>query len=1588
MLENVKHWLQDEPTQNFGDYLSPYLLRRLFMHVTPTEQTVRIIGSCIDDMFLPPGERVLFWGCGLREPGGLSETARPRAELLSVRGPLSRSDLRLGASTPTGDPGLLLPFLHAPDERRRGTAGSLLIPHYHDARSDAALLELSGCDVVLRPNIIDSLSAIDDFLDRLAEADFVLGGSMHAVIAAAAYGVPFGFWDSGEIDLPFKWEDFAASIGVGCRFHRTLGDARDSYERSVAAAVTIPPLWPMLAVAPFPVRPDIFVRVLSADVARHGTDVLRRIAATPTVRWRSRADALIEHARTELAAERDLSAELREQLNELGLQRALEREALERAEAARARERETHLLVRSDAEREAARARTSAREWEEQTRLEQEITEEALRGVRNELSRVRERNDTLHARLERQTAELATLRHERLQLPSPGVQAEAVDASRALAELNARYDALIGSTSWRALEPLRRAGGRAPTLRRGLRRSLRLLLWTARGEILGRLRERDRMAADVALLRRHPLFDAGWYAARQAAQLRPGVDAPTHYAWSDPEAGYDPHPLFDARWYLERLRDSGVERTGAELPLLHYIRIGAAAGLDPHPLFDTAYYLAQPGGPPPPGVTPLEHYLDQAADEARAPNRMFDARGYRLVNMADEPGNALVHYVERGEALNLDPHPAFDSLWYRARHPDCGRTGPLAHCLHADALGRTRQWPEAVGELEILPLAFPATDAPLVSIIIPAYGAYAQTFRCLLALMQNTTGGLAYEVMLADDCPAEPIAPLFRDVPNLRVHVNAQNLGFLRNCNRAASRARGRYIVFLNNDTLVGADWLRPLVALMADPTVGLVGCKLLNTDGTVQEAGGAILSDGWGWPYGAGDQPTRGAYNFVREVDVVTGACFLVRASAFAALGGFDDRYAPAFYEEFDLAIALRQRGLRTLYQPASQVVHLGSASYGVDVRDRQSLKNHAAFVEKWRALLPGQPNRVASAFVVREHRAPLGVILVIDDKVPEYDKHAGAVTLFQYLGLMHELGLKVIYHPFDGQPVQPYTNDLQQRGIEVLHAPDTLAAWLDRDGTQVDYIWIARPYVAAPTLDLLRRTTGARILYYTHDLHYLREMRCFELDGSIAAKEEHDRVKPMELGIFAVVDRVMTPSAEEARIIAEAVPQAHVTVVPPYLFPATGLPDPTALDFTDRETLIFVGGFDHTPNVDAAVWLVREIMPLVWRERPGVRLLIVGNVPPDEVRALASERVTVTGFVPALEPYYARSRIAVSPLRYGAGVKGKIVGSLRAAVPVVTTSVGNEGIRLRHGVEALIADDAAGIARAVLDLCADEALCRSLAIAGMAVLDRQFSEDRARSVLLDLLGNDTCAVCGARPRFAGPRGPNWRESFSCLACGALNRTAALAEVLLRPCRRQRLVTLRAARSSFAALRVHEFGFVGPVQAMLGEAASFSRSDFFPDVPSGELAPNGVQCQDLQALTLQDASIDLAISQDVMEHVPDMERAWKEIHRVLRPGGRHVFTIPYSAERPETLRRAELCNGVIRHILPPEFHGDPIREEGALAFWDYGADLPALLCRLGFAVSVHRVTRSGHEVLVFETTRMQPGAAGGEIPGPTRPAP
>jgi hypothetical protein len=272
--------LKGEPIQNFGDYLSLLLLRDLFFPTEVQATSIRLIGSTLDDHVIPldtkwritkasPKTPVVFWGCGVREPGGLNDGYREVVKILGARGPLSVADLKLAPSTPLGDSALLLPYFYKPRDVPEFKGKTLCIPHFHDHRPDPELLALSGCERVLRPNIPNHPRYLYRTIDAIHSADFVLTASLHGAIVALVYGRPFAYWSNGFLDLPFKWEDFAASVSISGKFADNLPEARALYTREIAPLINIPSLIPLLSVAPFPIRPGPLQKVLCHELVRN-----------------------------------------------------------------------------------------------------------------------------------------------------------------------------------------------------------------------------------------------------------------------------------------------------------------------------------------------------------------------------------------------------------------------------------------------------------------------------------------------------------------------------------------------------------------------------------------------------------------------------------------------------------------------------------------------------------------------------------------------------------------------------------------------------------------------------------------------------------------------------------------------------------------------------------------------------------------------------------------------------------------------------------------------------------------------------------------------------------------------------------------------------------------------------------------------------------------------------------------------------------------------------------------------------------------------------------------------------------------------
>lgn len=583
-------------------------------------------------------------------------------------------------------------------------------------------------------------------------------------------------------------------------------------------------------------------------------------------------------------------------------------------------------------------------------------------------------------------------------------------------------------------------------------------------------------------------------------------------------------------------------------------------------------------------------------------------------------------------------------------------------------------------------LHFETPENPVVSIIIPCYNQLSYTYDCLVSILEHTKG-IPYEVIIADDVSTDETKNLSHFAEGIVIMRNTVNQGFLKNCNQAANKARGQYIFFLNNDTVVTDGWLSWLLKLMeADPTIGMAGSKLVYPDGRLQEAGGIIFRDASGWNYGRLSDPTLPEFNYVKDVDYISGAAILIRRALFEEIGGFDERYAPAYCEDSDLAFEVRKHGYRVVYQPKSVVVHFEGISNGTDVEGsglkHYQIENTKKLREKWRDTLKEQFENTGNPdpFRARERSAGKKIILVVDHYVPTFDRDAGSRTTWQYLQMFVKQGFQVKFLGDNFSATEPYTSALQQLGIEVLYGEKMQAEiwqWIERHAKDLHLVYLNRPHIASKYIDFIQSRTNLKVLYYGHDLHFLREKREYALTGSIEKKESSEYWKGIEFSLMHKADMSFYPSEEECKEIRCTDASVHVKALTAYLWES--FPEEEESNYEEKEGLLFVGGFSHPPNADAVLWFLDEIWPNITKQKK-MNFYVAGSNAPDEIlsRNNPEQGIYILGYVSDEEliKYYRRCRLSVAPLRYGAGVKGKIIEALYHGLPVLTTSVGAEGI------------------------------------------------------------------------------------------------------------------------------------------------------------------------------------------------------------------------------------------------------------------------------------------------------------------------
>jgi dTDP-glucose 4,6-dehydratase len=612
-------------------------------------------------------------------------------------------------------------------------------------------------------------------------------------------------------------------------------------------------------------------------------------------------------------------------------------------------------------------------------------------------------------------------------------------------------------------------------------------------------------------------------------------------------------------------------------------------------------------------------------------------------------------------------------------------------------------------------IILPISDQPKVSIIIVLFNQAELTLECLRAL-ENAIDVPA-EVIIVDNASTDLTGELCARTIGTRVIKNHQNVHLLRAVNQAAVVTRGDAILLLNNDTRVKAGSISAAYQLLKqEANVGAVGGKVVLLDGALQEAGSIIWSDGSCLGYGRGRQPSDSEFQFRRDVDYCSGAFLLVRRSLFEYLGWFDTAFAPAYYEETDLCMRIREAGFRVVYEPRVELSHFefgssqsSKAAIGLQVHNRTLfLERHRTTLQKF------HHNPEVAPLYARMNSGNVGRILMIDDRLPDPTLGSGFPRARSILQAIHEAGWFVTFYPLNFPSVEwEEAYRRLPRDVEIMADQGALGleAFLRSRAGYYDAVMVSRPHnmaqfkqAVASNPAFFKSTT---LIYDAEAIFSARNALWRRLSGApLSASRQQTRLAE-EIALAADARIVFAVTEAEAQVFRE-LDKADVRVLGHSL-----TVEPTSTPFSNRSNILFVGALDddESPNVDSLVWFVRRVMPLLDRLLGSTYCLTVaGRNGSRIVRELGSTRVHFLGRVEDLHEFYSASRIFIAPTRYAAGIPMKVHESASAGLPAVATSLLADQLRWKDGRELLVADDPEDFARACFRLYSDEKVWSTL--------------------------------------------------------------------------------------------------------------------------------------------------------------------------------------------------------------------------------------------------------------------------------------
>lgn len=617
---------------------------------------------------------------------------------------------------------------------------------------------------------------------------------------------------------------------------------------------------------------------------------------------------------------------------------------------------------------------------------------------------------------------------------------------------------------------------------------------------------------------------------------------------------------------------------------------------------------------------------------------------------------------------------------------------------------------------------------PKISIIIITYNQVEALKRNILNIETLTTYKNYEIIIVTNNHDENSEMRKYLKTLSHQVFVYDEEYSFGGMNNFGASKATGEFLLFLNDDVEVASpNWLEGFLSLALNEKVGVVGAKIIFPNNTLQDCGGIVWKDGNAWNYGRFFKPNDPKCNYVRNVDYITGACLFVKKEIFDRVGKFDTSYHPAYWEDTDLCFSILKEGYSVLYQPLSKVIHYEGQTQGTDTSKgikSYQIVNQKKFYEKWKPLLENRlSGSISNSFLERDRRDGLN-ILYIDHYVPESDKDSGSLRTFNMLGILSYMKNKVTLWPNNLKKTLPYVTELQQKGIEVVYGRNNFDRFLDERKNVFDVAILTRPYIAVKYIDKIKeKMPNCRIIFDTMDLHYLR----MERQAAIVEKKQAAQavmMKKLEFSLIRKSDLTILTSPIEYNILNKEDLQSTFAILPNIHAELEKQVEP----FEKRNDIMFIGGFLHDPNIDAIRYFIKEIWPTIKEKIPDVKLFIIGSNPTEEVKKLSTKDVIVTGFVKDLQPYYDKCKIMIAPLRYGAGIKGKITQSLTKGLPLITTPIGAEGMDLEDGKHCMISENSKGFAEKAIQVYNDDKLWSKLSENGMQIA-QDYSAEKAKA-------------------------------------------------------------------------------------------------------------------------------------------------------------------------------------------------------------------------------------------------------------------